>query len=288
MFLTINSTASLKEFLKEQKKSGKKIGFVPTMGALHQGHLSLVEKSCIDCDVTVVSIFVNPTQFNDKSDYNRYPRIPEKDFDLLAKTKCDVVFLPSADEMYPDGLNNIEIPSIEQIDKVLEGSKRPGHFDGVITIVKKLFDIVEPDKAFFGQKDYQQCLVIKKMTKAFNLDIEIVVCPIIRENDGLAMSSRNMLLNDEERRFAPKIYQSLKTAQEMLKNHSIEEIKNQVTSFLSTAPFVKIDYFEIVDANNLKAIKSISNYKEVVICTAIFVGKIRLIDNILVNLEYVY
>jgi len=283
LYKIVKDRLTLKKEISEYKQKGYSIGFVPTMGALHQGHLSLVEKSASENDKTVVSIFVNPTQFNDEEDFKRYPKIPEKDLEMLQKIQCDLVFLPDVNDIYPDGNKIISI-NLDGLDKMLEGKMRPGHFDGVVTIVKLLFDAVSPDKAYFGQKDFQQYLVVRKMTEFFNLPIQIISCPVIREIDGLAMSSRNILLNEEGREYAPKIYSSLKTAQEMLKYYPIDEIKQKCIDILSCSPFVNIDYFEIVDALDLSYVKNVFNHKEVVICTAVFVGKIRLIDNILVKI----
>lgn len=262
-----------------------KIGFVPTMGALHQGHLSLVERSCSENDITVVSIFINPTQFNDPEDFQKYPKVPDKDLELLSNAKANFVFMPGVEDMYPGGKLDLIQLDLSGLDQVLEGAYRPGHFAGVVTIVKKLFDIVYPDNAYFGLKDYQQFLIIKKMTELLKLNIQVIPCPTIRENDGLAMSSRNMLLNPEERKFAPSIYKALTTAQEMLLFYPVKEIKEKAINFLTQSPIVKLEYFEIVDAQSLQIVEDINEHAEVVICTALKVGKIRLIDNVKVSIN---
>lgn len=285
MILRIDKPTVLTNSIEKFKKQGQTVGFVPTMGALHAGHLSLVHRSCLENDLTVVSIFVNPTQFNDKEDFLKYPKLVDKDIESLSETKADIVFIPDVEDMYPD--NHFEVAEIdlEGLDTVLEGAHRPGHFAGVVTIVGKLFDIVMPDNAYFGLKDYQQYIIIKKMTEKLGLGINIIPCPTMREPDGLAMSSRNLLLSEEERKFAPNIYKTLIAAQEMLFSKSVNEIKNQSISFLTQSPLVNLDYFEIVDAGTLKTVEDVNEHKEVVICTAMKVGKIRLIDNVKVSIR---
>jgi pantoate--beta-alanine ligase len=274
----------LKEYLLQLRKEGKTIGFVPTMGALHSGHISLIKQCSSENDVCICSIFVNPTQFNDKEDFKRYPRILDDDLNSLEGSGCQIVFAPETDQIYEN--ENPELLKIDlgHLNFVLEGAFRPGHYIGVITVVKKLFDIVNPDKAYFGQKDYQQFQVIKKMVETLALPVKLIMCDSVREEDGLAMSSRNTLLTQEERAFAPSIYKSLTTARDMLKNKPVEEIISWAKSYLCANRLVDFEYFEIVKTD-LHPIISLEEETDVVICTALKVGKIRLIDNILVKLK---
>ena len=261
--------------LKSQDKS---IGFVPTMGALHQGHLSLIDYASRDNDIVIVSIFVNPTQFNDKDDYNRYPRILEKDIEKLKKVKCDFVFSPEENEMYPEE-DNREF-DFGKLDKIMEGEHRPGHFRGVALIVSKLFEIVKPHKAYFGEKDFQQVAIIKHITKQLGFNIEIVSCPIIREKDGLAMSSRNILLSKHQRANVSLISKTLFEAKEMSKKMTVSETKIWVIRTINNNQYMDVEYFEIVDGSNLDPIKDWGQVEEKVGCIAVHVGNIRLIDNI--------
>lgn len=271
------------EYVRSVKQSGQMLGFVPTMGALHNGHLSLIEKSAEECDITACSIFVNPSQFNDKADFDKYPRLFEKDIQMLANTKCNIIFAPEIKEIYEDESYDLLDINLAYLEQELEGKFRQDHFQGVVTVVKKLFDIVQPDKAYFGQKDYQQFMVIKKLVEYFEMPVELVRCPIIRENDGLAMSSRNLRLSADERAFAPTIYQTLTKAKELLNSKSIAEIQSWAKDQLSGNKLVEFEYFEIRNADDLRAVDNIDTVKELVILTALKVGKIRLIDNILVK-----
>lgn len=274
--------SELDYFVQEIKVQGNKIGFVPTMGALHPGHLSLVECSKKNTQITIASIFVNPTQFNDANDLANYPRSEAQDLAMLEKAGCDAVFLPSVEEMYPE--KDTRIFDFDGIDQVMEGQHRPGHFNGVAQIVSKLFDLVQPHVAFFGQKDFQQVAIINKMVEKLNLAVEIVACPIIREPDGLAMSSRNMLLNEIQRQQAPIIYQTLKEATERIHEMSLEQIQLWVAETINKTGVFRVEYFEIVDRFSLKAIHSFSESKNNIGCIAVWAGKIRLIDNITFNL----
>lgn len=259
---------------------GKQIGFVPTMGALHKGHISLIEQSKKTCDVTICSIFVNPNQFNDKGDLARYPRTPEADIKMLEDSGCDIVFMPSVEEIYPK--NDIRIFDFGVIDKVLDGAHRPGHFNGVAQVVSRLFDIVKPNKAFFGLKDYQQVLVIKKMVEQLHFKVEIVACDILREPDGLAMSSRNTLLSIEERKAASLIPKLMQEAKTLSKSLSITDIKNKLLAEVRQNPLLKADYIEFCDANTLQIVTEV-NAQKTICLAAIFSGKIRLIDNLFIN-----
>ena len=262
--------------------SGKKlIGFVPTMGALHNGHISLIKESKKGCDITICSIFVNPNQFNDKGDLARYPRTPEADIKMLEEAGCDVVFMPSVEEIYPKA--DTRLFDFGTIDKVLDGAYRPGHFNGVAQVVSRLFDIVKPHKAFFGLKDYQQVLVIKKMVEQLQLKVQIVACSILREADGLAMSSRNTLLNTEERRAASLIPKLMQEAKTLSKTMPLVDVKTKLLAEISTNPTLKADYIEFCDADTLQPVTEIKPGKKVICLSAIFSGKIRLIDNLFIN-----
>lgn len=256
---------------------GNTIGFVPTMGALHAGHLSLVRTCAQQNDITVASIFVNPTQFNDKRDLERYPRMPERDMDLLQSAGCRLVFMPDEREIYPE-------PDTREfdfggLDRIMEGKHRPGHFRGVAQVVTRLFDIVTPHRAYFGLKDFQQLAIIRKVTTDLGYPVEIIPCPIVRESDGLAMSSRNILLDPEQRRAATILSAALFEARKRKARHSPAEVKQFVEGMIGDAPLVMLEYFEIVDAGSLQPVTTWTN-ESVIGCLAARVGKIRLIDNI--------
>ena len=272
---------SIQQTLSEASAQGLKIGFVPTMGALHQGHLSLVEQAGHECGVVVASIFVNPTQFNDPNDLVNYPRTLEADLKMLETQGCDIVFVPTVETMYPEPDNRIF--AFGELETVMEGKFRPGHFNGVAQVVSKLFDLVNPDKAFFGQKDFQQLAIIKAMVKQLNLPVEIVPCAIVREPDGLAMSSRNKLLLPEYRKCAPQIYRILNEAKNLAKSHSVAEVKNFVCQEIEQTNLLKLEYFELVEELSLKAIQSWDESGIKVGCIAVFAGKVRLIDNLIFN-----
>ncbi|MEA2106731.1 MAG: pantoate--beta-alanine ligase [Bacteroidota bacterium] len=260
------------------KQQGKSIGFVPTMGALHQGHLSLIECSNKKDDITVVSIFVNPTQFNNPKDFEKYPRILEDDLEQLKKIKCDLLFVPSNEEIYPE--EDKREFDFGQLDKVMEGAHRPGHFKGVGLVVSKLFEIINPDRAYFGEKDFQQIAIVKQLTKNLNFPIEIVSCPIIREKDGLAMSSRNMRLTNEQRKNVPLIAKTLFEAREKAKSLSVKETQEWVINTINNNPYLDVEYFEIVDENTLRSVENWNQSENKRGCIAVNVGDIRLIDNI--------
>lgn len=268
----------LKPFLAEERKAGKTIGFVPTMGALHSGHLSLVRQAKKENDICVASIFVNPTQFNDKNDLKTYPRTLDKDCELLESAGCDYVFVPSEEEMYPEP--DTRIFSLGSVAEVMEGAHRPGHFNGVAQIVSKLFDIVAPDNAYFGEKDFQQIAVIREMARQLNLQVNIIDCPIIRENDGLAMSSRNTRLTPEQRQFAPSIAHTLKESLTFAKSKRVHDVINWVIKTLNKTPHMRVEYYEIIDGNTLQPINEWRETNIPVGCIAVFCGDVRLIDNI--------
>jgi pantoate--beta-alanine ligase len=262
------------------RKEGKKIGLVPTMGALHEGHASLVKRSVKDNDITVVSVFVNPTQFNDKNDLKNYPRTLEEDCKLLESVGADYVFAPTVEDMYPvPDTRHFEYPPVST---VMEGAHRPGHFNGVCQVVSRLFYIVRPDRAYFGEKDWQQIAVIKAMVKALALDVNIVECPIVRDEDGLAKSSRNTLLAPDERAIAPKIYEALKSSLDYAKSHTLEETKAKVISDINAQEGLDVEYYAIVDGNTLQDVASWDDSPYIVGCITVYCGKtpIRLIDHI--------
>lgn len=270
------TTSDLRQYVENQRRCGKNIGLVPTMGALHKGHISLVDKAGSMCDCVVVSIFVNPTQFNNPLDLQRYPRTLDKDLALLSTTKCSAVFAPSAEEVYPEpDTRKFDFGCIE---KVMEGAHRPGHFNGVAQIVSKLFYMVEPDRAFFGMKDFQQIAIIKDMVRQLSLKVEIVECPIIREPDGLAMSSRNTLLSPEQRKNAVHISKTLMAAASMSKKKTVEEVKKWVIAEIDSNPYLETEYFDIVDDKLLQSVTDWNGNR--VGCVAVNCGEIRLIDNI--------
>lgn len=274
----VTTAAELRQEVALQKAAGRVIGFVPTMGALHSGHVSLVDKSLNDNCFTVSSIFVNPTQFNDKNDLKNYPRMPEKDIALLEERGVNLVFTPSVAEIYPE--EDSRIFDFGSIDKVMEGAKRPGHFNGVAQVVSKLFDIVQPDKAYFGEKDFQQIAIIKDMVKQLKLNVEIIPCPIVRDSDGLALSSRNMLLNPAQRNSAPLIYRALSNAQKQERSTSISALNQMVVHQINADKELDVEYFDIVDADTLQSVSSWDESSNIYGCIAVKVGAIRLIDNI--------
>ena len=268
----------LKAILADERKEKKSIGFVPTMGALHNGHISLVKQCRTENDICIVSIFVNPTQFNDKNDLNAYPRALDKDCELLEPTACDYIFAPSEKEMYPEP--DTRTFNLGPVAEVMEGAHRPGHFNGVAQIVSKLFDAVMPDNAYFGEKDFQQIAIIREMTKQLDMRINIIACPIVRENDGLAMSSRNARLSAEQRQIAPVIARTLKESCTFASTNSVEEVKNKVINTLNNTPFLRVEYFEIVDGGSLQPINKWEETVAPVGCITVFCGDVRLIDNI--------
>lgn len=274
----ISTIKDLKSLLDECRAEGKTVGLVPTMGALHQGHASLVERAVKENDVVVVSVFVNPTQFNDKNDLKNYPRTLEADCALLEKIGADIAFAPSVEEMYPT--EDTRQFSFAPIDTVMEGACRPGHFNGVAQIVSKLFYAVEPDKAYFGEKDFQQLAIIREMVRQLDLKLEIVGCPIVREADGLAMSSRNTLLTADERQRALTISRTLFASLDYAAGNSLAATKAFVEEKINSTPGLELEYYQIVDGNTLQEIKEWSDSDYIVGCIALFCGKIRLIDNI--------
>lgn len=274
-----NTIEELDAILEPFSAKDKPVGFVPTMGALHEGHLSLIKQAKAENEVVVCSIFVNPTQFNDPADLKRYPRPLEDDKKMLESVGCDVLFMPSVAQMYPNEDYSTLNEDFGKLDKVMEGASRPGHFAGMITIVNKLFMAVKPHNAYFGQKDYQQLAIVRRFIEKHVIPINIISCPIVREPDGLAMSSRNRLLTPDERKRAILIPQTMKKVKEMWSKNSEAEIKKFVEAEFAKEGYLKLDYFEIADARTLQPIEDKS--KPAVACIAVFDGKIRLIDNVL-------
>jgi pantoate--beta-alanine ligase len=260
------------------RENGQSLGFVPTMGALHEGHLSLIRRCKLQNNITVVSIFVNPTQFNDKNDLKNYPRTTEKDLDMLRSVGCDMVFMPDVTEIYP--VPDTRIFDFGGIDKIMEGKQRPGHFNGVAQVVTRLFDLVKPHRAYFGLKDFQQLAIIKKVVADYHYPVEIIPCPIIRETDGLAMSSRNRLLSADEHSRALLLSQSLFMAKEMKAEYMPAEVIKFVRDRVTSAPGIELEYFEIINGYNLQPVDDWHTVDYIIGCLAARVGKIRLIDNI--------
>ncbi len=277
----IESNREMQQVADELRRQGKTIGFVPTMGALHEGHLSLVRCSTDENDVTVVSIFVNPTQFGPNEDYERYPRDPEGDLAKCERAGVDIVFMPTVEEMYPEGyVTYVEVTG--HLTQTLCGAFRPGHFRGVTTVVTKLFEAVKPHRAYFGKKDYQQWRVIQRMVRDLNMPVEIIGCPIVREPDGLAMSSRNRYLSEEERRSALALYRGLLMARERILNgeRDTSRIIREVFEFIESHPHVrKIDYVAVVDPETLQPVGRLESGQQVLVAVAVHVGPARLIDN---------
>ncbi|MFZ5939004.1 MAG: pantoate--beta-alanine ligase [Bacteroidota bacterium] len=273
----IKTADGIIQAVAEAHRSGLSVGFVPTMGALHQGHLSLVRAASETCGLVVVSIFVNPTQFNDPEDLRRYPRDLEGDLRLLEKERTDLVFAPDVKEIYPEP--DTRIFDLHPLDQVMEGRFRPGHFNGVAQVVSRLFELVNPDVAFFGRKDFQQLTIIRRLVGILGLKVRIVGCPIIRESDGLAMSSRNQLLSREERAAAPHISQVLREATELTGKMKPEELVTWVTTAVNKHPLLQVEYFEIVDDELLMPVTDWEQKVNKVGCIAVHLGKVRLIDN---------
>lgn len=274
----VNSIKELRLQLDEDKQKGKKVGLVPTMGALHAGHISLVKRCAAENDVCVVSIFVNPTQFNNPNDLLTYPRTLDEDCQLLESSGCTYVFAPSVEEMYPEPDNRVF--DFGTVAQVMEGARRPGHFNGVAQIVSKLFYAVKPDVSYFGEKDFQQIAVIRAMVKQLGIPVEIVDCPIQRESDGLALSSRNTRLTPEQRQKAPVIARTLKESITFVPEKSVQQVIDYVVSTLNNVPDMSVEYFEIVDGNTLESISNWSDTTYPVGCITVYCGEVRLIDNV--------
>ncbi len=273
-----NFIVDIQRFVEEKHNLGLKVGFVPTMGALHEGHLSLINRAKKENDIVVCSVFVNPIQFNNPADLEKYPRTPEKDIEKLEQAGCDAVFMPTAEEMYPNKVEDHY--DFGDLERVMEGACRPGHFNGVAIVVRKLFEIVTPNKAYFGEKDFQQLAIINKMVSDLNMNLEIVPCPIIRENDGLAMSSRNVRLNEAERAIAPKIFATLNDSITKKDVMSPAEMKKYALTKYAEIKEFDVEYVEITDEINLKSLENWNECDHARIFVALQLGPVRLIDNV--------
>lgn len=281
--ILFKKSKSLTAHLQKLRNKKVSVGFVPTMGALHNGHVSLIKKAAKECNIVVCSIFVNPTQFNNKNDFENYPVTIENDILLLETNKAEIVFLPSVKEIYPDGIDNLVQFDLDYLENILEGYYRPGHFQGVCNVVHRLLDIITPDKIFLGQKDYQQILVLKRMMQSFHPGINIVVEKTLRENDGLAMSSRNMRLNNDARRNAAAIFEALQYIKQNIKKNDFDELKKYAAQIILNKEFDKTDYVEICDADTLQPINTFKQNKKMIALAAAYINNVRLIDNILIN-----
>jgi len=277
----LKSATELTLMVKTEKGNGLSVGFVPTMGALHEGHISLIENSRRENSLTVCSIFVNPTQFNNPDDFKKYPKTIEKDIDMLEKWGCDVLFLPEVEEIYQQGVQ-LKQYNLGYLETLLEGKYRPGHFQGVCQVVDRLLEIVIPDKLYIGQKDYQQCMVISKLVELRKYDCQIVICPTLREPDGLAMSSRNLRLNALQRKLAVNIFETMQLVKSELNKGETGQVKHKAENKLSNAGF-KVDYVEISDAKTLEPINNWDGNQEAVVLIAAYLDDIRLIDNMLLD-----
>ena len=275
---TISET---QDYAAKLRKSGKSIGFVPTMGALHAGHISLLKTASLNNDVVASSIFVNPIQFNKKEDLQKYPRTLEDDIRKLEEIECDLLFNPDVDEMYPEPV--LDRYNFGNLDKVMEGRHRPGHFNGVAVVVRKLFEIVKPDRAYFGMKDYQQLKIIQAMVSKLGLPVQIIPCPTMREPDGLAMSSRNVRLTADERKIAPVIFRVLNGVRDRVGQHDIAEVEKWAIHQLNNYDELEVEYLEIVNTGTLSKPKSLPEPNSLIVCAAVNLGKIRLIDNLVIN-----
>ena len=272
----------ISNYIVNYKKTSGKIGFIPTMGALHKGHISLIEASKKTDTLTICSIFVNPTQFNNTADFEKYPVTIEKDIDLLEKAGCNVLFLPSVEEIYPADSSTTLPYELGFIETVLDGKYRPGHFQGVCNVVQRLLDIVQPNTIYLGQKDYQQCMVIRKLTELIQSPTQIIVCPTLRESDGLAMSSRNMRLTSVERMKAVKISEVLLFIKQEIKPGNLQDLKQRCINYLTNEGY-NVDYVEIADATNLTLLQNWDGKTKLVALVAAFLNEVRLIDNRIVN-----
>lgn len=278
--LIIREAGELTEFVSRAKNNGQSVGFVPTMGALHAGHLSLVHRCVAENDVAVVSVFVNPTQFNNPQDLATYPRTEEEDARLLAEAGVTAVFMPSVEAIYPDGTERDHEFDLGSAAEVMEGKYRPGHFQGVAQVVSRLFRLVRPDRAYFGEKDFQQIAVIRNMVRSENIPVQIVACPIKRADDGLALSSRNALLTPEQRAAAPLIHRTLSESKAYALNHSLSQTREYVVNRLNDTPGFRVEYYEIIDAETMEPVDDWAEARWTVGCITVYCGAVRLIDNI--------
>ncbi len=274
----IREVALLRRRVEEEKQCGRSVGLVPTMGALHAGHVSLIDRARKENDIVVVSVFVNPTQFNNPEDLRTYPRTEEADCKKMINAGVDIAFIPSVEEIYPEP--DTRVFDLGAVAEVMEGPMRPGHFNGVAQIVSKLFAMVQPHRAYFGEKDFQQIAIIRRMVELEGFNIEIIDCPIMREDDGLAMSSRNVRLTPSQRAIAPAIHKALVASLDYAKNHSVVETKQYVINEINAQPEMEVEYYEIVDSLSMQPIKNWEETSTPVGCITVYCGDVRLIDNI--------
>ncbi len=281
--LLFKRVSDLQKYLNSLKNKGLHIGFVPTMGALHRGHISLIDRSRNECDVTVASIFVNPTQFNNSTDLEKYPRTAEKDIEMLAESGCEILFMPDVSAVYPEGMTPSVKFNFGKLDRVLEGIFRPGHFEGMAQVVHRLLEITHPNRLYMGQKDFQQAAIVGRMLELMKSETELVSCPIQREPDGLAMSSRNARITPEDRSKVALIYNVLAEAAERVGEYNPSDIQSLALSKLKTEPHFKVEYFEIVDGRTLLPIQLFEDTDYAVALVAVWVGEVRLIDNVILK-----
>ena len=281
--ILFKSSIQLNQYIQKQKDSALSIGFVPTMGALHQGHISLINQSKATCNITVCSIFVNPTQFNDINDFNQYPITIEQDIYMLEMATCDVLFLPTVDDMYPSSFDKSKDYDLGFIETVFEGAYRAGHFNGVCMVVERLLQIVTPNKLFLGQKDYQQCIVLKRLIELMQVHIDLIICPIAREENGLAMSSRNRRLSDAMKDKAKIIYQSFNNIKQAITTINSVQLIDNTKHYLLQNGFDKIDYLSLANAETLEPIDVWNGTTKIVVLVAAFTEGVRLIDNMILN-----
>lgn len=281
LMMLIETAEAMLGFTQARVSGGQTIGFVPTMGALHQGHAALVRRSVAQCDVTVVSVFVNPTQFNDAADLDRYPRTFESDKALLEQLNVDVMFFPSVEEMYPDGRNFRSSFELDGLDELMEGPNRPGHFNGVVQVVLRLFELVNPDRAYFGEKDFQQLAIIQHMVRKLALPIDVVGCETVREPDGLAMSSRNVRLSSNGRRIAPLIHGTLIQLRSDMAKVGLIDARQRAVARIQSEPALELEYLELVDSKTLQPATDQSEHIQA--CIAAWLDEVRLIDNLRVK-----
>lgn len=277
-----STLAELQDYVNHQKEKNKTVGYVPTLGALHQGHMSLINRAGEECDEIICSIFVNPTQFDDPADLKKYPRTLESDLQLLSDSVCDVCFTPTKKEVYPNGTTPQKQYDLGNVEHILEGKTRPGHYQGVAQVVHRLLEMVNPDLLFLGQKDYQQVKILTRMIEQEQLPVTVEMCDIVREKDGLAMSSRNVRLTQQERKVANELYKTLKSCKKQAKKIDLNALKEWGIANLELEPLITVDYLHFCDANTLSTIETWDEAEHIVLLGAIFLGEIRLIDNMII------
>ncbi|HUM46165.1 MAG TPA: pantoate--beta-alanine ligase [Chitinophagales bacterium] len=281
--ILFKKAAAVTAYLASQKATGKSIGFIPTMGALHRGHISLVERAKGENDLVICSIFVNPTQFNDPKDLEKYPRPIEKDIEMLVEANCNLLFLPAVGDIYPQGLLHLKTYDLGHLENFLEGASRPGHFNGVANVVDRFLQIVNPDRLYLGQKDFQQVKVLEHLVKLKEYSTHIIICPILREENGLAMSSRNVRLTEEQRKQAAIISQTLFFARDHYREYEPGSLQTEVIRRIETFPDARVDYLEFCDTDAFQIIHDWKDARHIVVVTAVMVGNVRLLDNVVIQ-----